>query len=792
MCRRFPTAASMAVHLEDYQDILDELGGHAVEVLRSSWIEAARAFSPKGLEVYYLKGAQGLKSVGRGSDTVVSFLEAAPAVAREIGEEAVKEMLTAAMKMASRTSAAVLALFFSTAPVAAQRLGDAELFRGYLNLVDLLLAQAPRGVRPLLDHLDALLGQLTLGGLRRWAMWGAHAHKTDPDAQVRYFSLESPESLKVLQKERRGTLFVDVQRRLNMYLRALWARDFFMRPTSGDYESRAGYRPYIDGFFIHLPDAFDAVPGELSRDGAPVSGLEIYRAAAAHVAAHVVHTRAQFEDLQYGLLQCTLIGLIEDARVEALAIKKFPGLAHLWWRLHTTGPADGDAAPALFARLARALLDPDYADPHPWVVRAQTDFYEAAERWDDPELARELGLRLAGEHARQQLPFAPSDDALGPAYRDDNRYLWEFEDFLASHDVETLHMPQQVRRKVSLMEMVNEVDNELADDTAQEIWVLPTEFFRDSDARSMNELEGKEPVSAPCHYHEWDYQMQLERPSWVTLLEKRPKRGDPERIEEIIAKHRPIVSRLKFLIDAMQPQGVKRLRKQEDGDEIDLTAAVDALIDARLGRHPEPRIMIRNIRKVRDLALLLLIDLSESTNETVAGRDFTVLDLAREAAALLSHAMDKVGDRFAIHGFDSNGRHDVEYYRYKDFDTAYDDEVKGRLAGMTGQLSTRMGTAIRHAGRILAETGSARKLLLIITDGEPADNDVRDPQYLRFDTKKAVEEIAKAGVSTFCMTLDPHADQYVARIFGARNYMIVDHVERLPEKLPLLYAGLTR
>ena len=96
-----------------------------------------------------------------------------------------------------------------------------------------------------------------------------------------------------------------------------------------------------------------------------------------------------------------------------------------------------------------------------------------------------------------------------------------------------------------------------------------------------------------------------------------------------------------------------------------------------------------------------------------------------------------------------------------------------------------MGAAIRHAGHYLKLQKSAKKLLLVITDGEPADMDVRDPQYLRYDTKKAVEEMARSGVTTFCMSLDPRADQYVSRIFGAKNYMVVDHVERLPEKLPV-------
>jgi nitric oxide reductase activation protein len=103
-----------------------------------------------------------------------------------------------------------------------------------------------------------------------------------------------------------------------------------------------------------------------------------------------------------------------------------------------------------------------------------------------------------------------------------------------------------------------------------------------------------------------------------------------------------------------------------------------------------------------------------------------------------------------------------------------------------------MGAALRHAGMHLKQQAKSKKILFIITDGEPADNDVRDPQYLRHDTKRAVEELARDGVTTYALSLDPHADQYVSRIFGVKNFTVLDHVERLPEKLPMLYMGLTR
>ena len=774
----------MSIHLDDYAELLEDLAPQSQEILRSAWVEATKTFSPRGLD-NYLKGAAALQRLGRGPGLVDTWIEETPQVAKEIGEDVVADLATSALNFASKTSGAVIELILATAPTAAKRLGDAQLFLNYLQFLNTLIAQAPRGARPMLDKLDVLLGQLTLGGLRRWAMWGAHAHRTNYEEQIRYFGLDSKESQAMLQKERKGTLFVDIQRRINMYLRALWARDFFLRPTSGDFETREGYKPYIEDYLIHVPDAFDDFEG--------CSGVEVYRAATAHCAAHLVETKQPISAEALNPLQMAMIAVIEDARVEALSIRRFPGLRQLWSRLHAATPAQSATAGDWLNRLARALLDETYRDDDPWIAQGRMLFAQAQDRLDSNQTSWDIGVQLAHAFKDKRIAFNPRSDVLSAPYRDDNRYFWEFEEFDFEKSVAAgFETVKQVRKYVSALEMANEVDCELAGDDAQEIWVLDTPFYLDQEGCTINELEGKEPVSDPYHYAEWDYQIQLERPSWVTVLEKRAKAGDLAVIDEIAAQHRRIVSQMKFLLDAMQPQGVSRIRKLEDGDEIDINAAIAASIDLRMGMQPDPRIMMRSVRKVRDISVLVLLDLSESTNEKVAGQDYTVLELTRSATVLLADAIAKVGDPFAIHGFCSDGRHDVEYYRFKDFEQPYGEAPKARLAGMTGQLSTRMGGAIRHAAHYLRLQKSAKRLLLVITDGEPADVDVRDPQYLRYDAKKAVEEAARSGVVTYCMSLDPRADQYVSRIFGARNYMIVDHVERLPERLPLLYAGLTR
>lgn len=772
----------MGIDLAQYRDYLDHLAPEVHPILEGAFHEAARTLTPTGLQ-HYLEGAKGLSGLGRGTDLVATYLQEMPAVAREVGEEAVQESLLAAMKLASMTSGEVIGLFFASLPSAARRLGDLQLFRGYLTFLHQLASRAPRALRPLFGVLDELLAKLTLGGLRRWAFFGADAYRTDFKNQAAYFSLQTPDSQAMLQKERRGLLFADHQRKLSAYLRALWGRDFWLRPAAAE---RSEFRPYIEGFVLHLPDAVDDVAG--------ARGLEFYRAIAAHMAAHVVHTRAPISAQELNPAQMNLIGLIEDARVEYNAVRELPGLGPLW-RALIAAPREGrpeHEAVAWLEGLALALLDPAHATGDAALDALARKFHanvEANRR--DNAFSWHLGLELYHLlDARRALPSLRVLESLRIPYRDDNRYVWEFEELSWQRGVELLRGERQVRRRVPIMEFINEVEVETAGDDAQEIWTLDG-VLMDDDGVSFNEKYGKEPVSDPFHYPEWDYQVQLHRPDWATVYERRQAKGDPALVDGILRAHRPIASRLRQIVDRLRPQGVVRQRKLEDGDEIDVNAAVDAMVNMRAGLDYDPRITLRHVLNRRDLAVLILLDLSESTNEPVRGGDNTVLGLTREAAALLATAVGNIGDPFAIHGFCSDGRHDVHYYRLKDFAARWDDEAKARLAGMRGGYSTRMGAALRHAGQQLLRQPQRRKLVLLVTDGEPADVDERDPQYLRHDARKAVEELATRGVHTFCLTLDPHADRYVSRIFGPNGYTIVDRVERLPERLPMLFAELT-
>lgn len=781
----------MAIHLEEYREFLEKITPRVRDVLDGSYQEATRVMSPAGL-LDYLDGAKAIQKLGRGEDLLITYLQEMPLVAKECGEDIIPDVVTSAMKLSSMVSGEVITLMISSLPTASRHLGDAELVRGYLTFIHQFASTAARGLRPMLNHMDELLSKLTLSGLRRWANFGAQAYRRDFNNLTKYFDLESADSRATLQKERRGVLFVKTQRKLNFYLRALWARDFFLRPTGADYTD---FRPYIEHRIFHMPDAVD--------DLGDIPGLELYRATAAHMAAHLMYTRKALSAEQLSPAQLFFIGFMEDARVEYKATQAFPGLKTLWSRLLTANYDGAVEHPTmrLLENIALMLLDEQVTGAGDEAISAFVAKFHAniVEKQDDEQFSWLMGVELYNLFAgRREVPSLRILERIRIPYRDDNRYVWTMEEM--TWDVGFEYVPasqRQVRRQVNVMMMANEVDCELAGDDAQEIWTCSTEMrpYEDDltdNTKTFNEMWGKEPVSEPFHYHEWDYHIQLHRPDWVTVYERRQQRGDPDDIRAIIDAYRPVAHRIKQIIDLLTPDGVQRQRGLEDGDEIDINAAVDAMISIRMGEQPNPRITMRNVIKNRDLAVVVLLDLSQSTNEAMKGSDKTVLQLTREASTLVATAIEGIGDPYAIHGFASDGRHDVQYFRLKDFNQHFDDEAKSRLAGMKGGLSTRMGAALRHSAYHLHKQPERRKLILLVTDGEPADIDERDPQHLRFDAKKAVEELYSQGVQTYCLTLDPHADDYVKRIFGQNNYTVIDHVDRLPEQLPVLFASLTK
>ncbi|MET2831123.1 nitric oxide reductase activation protein NorD [Mesorhizobium shangrilense] len=253
-----------------------------------------------------------------------------------------------------------------------------------------------------------------------------------------------------------------------------------------------------------------------------------------------------------------------------------------------------------------------------------------------------------------------------------------------------------------------------------------------------------------------------------------------------------VANRIARLVKNAKVSRPVRLRGQAQGDRLDLDACILTAIDHRIGVRPDPRVYETRIMRARDLSVLALLDISESTHDRIKDTTSTVIQVERAAVALLSEAIADLGDPFAVHAFCSNGREEVRTYCVKDFRQPYDDAARARLAELRGGLSTRLGAALRHAGAEVAYRRSHRRLILVVTDGEPSDVDIADRNYLVEDARKAVQDLAHGGIDVFCVDLvHSGGENYLPRIFGRRGFVTIQKIEALPEKLPMLYFRMT-
>ncbi len=549
---------------------------------------------------------------------------------------------------------------------------------------------------------------------------------------------------------------------LRHYLRALWQREFRLMPCA---QPATQLRPYLSELGIHLPPRYASHRGTLLHD--------LYRAAAAHAAAHDAFSTLRFERRKLKPVQLAIVSLLEDARVEQRAIDAMPGLRRLWLQYFDPRGRDATSAEALLLRLAHVLLDPQRTDDNPWVKKAQRLYLASQAQGSDPRPLRELGILLGNDIGQMRAQFNAKSYLVEPLYRDDNLFLWDSD-----------APPEEAR-----MEDAGFTENALAQQSRERF-----ESDADNEARlrpraqaSSDDDSGAATPERP-RYPEWDERTGRYRPHWCSIVEQRPAPVGASALRAGLARHAALSARLAQLLQARKLGQVQRLRRQPDGEDFEIDALVSAQTALRSGQSPEANLYRRTRRQKPDLSVLLLLDLSHSTRAALG--DATLLSLIREASVLLGDAIALGGDRIAIHGFQSNGRHEVNYLRFKEFDEPLDDTVLGRLAAVEGALSTRMGAAIRHASRLMRGCQTAQRLVLLLTDGEPHDIDVYQPGLLAADAARAVERSAAEGTPVFCVSVDAAADGYLRRIFGPHNYRVIDSIAQLPQRLPELYLRL--
>ena len=294
------------------------------------------------------------------------------------------------------------------------------------------------------------------------------------------------------------------------------------------------------------------------------------------------------------------------------------------------------------------------------------------------------------------------------------------------------------------------------------------------------------PLAEGIKFPEWHYKKQRLEPERCLVVPMLPKESTPK----------PLPIKLQKTARMLQTQFEQLrttrywLKSQPQGEELDIPAWLDFHIESQ--RSPtEERGLYKSLRgNNRDIATLLLADISMSTDAYINDNN-RVIDVIQDAMMLFGEALNTLGDPFAMYGFSSVKRSNVRFNVIKNFNEVYTDDIRGRIQSMRPGFYTRMGAAIRQATKILNEQRSTQKLLLIVTDGKPNDIDHYEGRFGIEDTKQAIKEAKKLGLKPFCITIDQEAQSYLPYLFGSDGFTVIYCPEQLPTRLPLLYHQLT-
>jgi len=733
----------------------------AQEAFPSCLEEAVKVLDEDGINSY-IDGANFLFSMGAGVEPGLAYLVEMPDIAKYVGNEASESIPKFAYGIVRSPSKKSVLAFIESLPTVARILANKEDFKQFIAILEDFQNRtqevvkghysryASPGMTPLFESLPQLITLLNIDGLRNFIEFGIRNYSHTPDQQIEYFSLSSPDARAIINREREGTAFKQVERQITMLKEAFWDNELpFTAFTTGFKQLRKPV-PYIDNTCIAIPD--------ILQDEGDVQAVDVYHATVAHMMAHKRWSTELMADNFAPHMQL-FISTFEDSRVEYLAFKRYPGLKKLFLSLHPypkKGSCDSSKVACLryrATRLSRAILDEDFDPENDLISEFRDKFLDYMKDHGEESETKDMIQFGSDFYIKSRLKSDSFPDVFFDdteiSYRDDNRVMW----------------------------MHHEESDEAED-------------YKHNEYEAEDKLVEDDGGLPPRHYDEWDYVSESYRPNWATVYERLHPSGDSANIDRLMAKHSSLAARLKKMIDMLKPQNKKRIRFQEEGSELDLDIALRSVIDFKSGHVPDTRINYSHITDSRSIAVMLLVDTSQSLNERNPETGQTLLELSQEALAITAWTVDGLGDKFAIAGFCSDTRQEVRYEHIKGYSENYCDLVKSRIAAMEASYSTRMGPAMRHAAHYLEAQKAEKKIMLILTDGEPADIDTKDPQVLIQDTKMAVRELKDIGINSYCITLDPKADEYVSDIFG-NNYTVIDHVEKLPEKLPQVFMALT-
>jgi hypothetical protein len=719
-----------------------------------------------------------------------------------------------------------------------------------LDALRRVLAVDPSLADPFLEAFPAGLDLLRPDGLDAFLERGLERFRRDPDGGRRFLALQSRSGVEAWRELRvsvslnevRGTLTRYLQARTGMVLgiRALDELPGGFQPPKiplnpplgkGDFPAEA---PLVvsDGKTIYLPAETDRFPDRaenrrllktLVRLESAFYEFGTFDADLDRLGETLgfcpLSDRPGESDLDafFSLfprpaLAADLFAILECARLRLRMAGPYPGVIRDAFGMLTRAAAHGGAR-TLLDRLHRRLVRNERAGLEP----ALRSLAAEAERALAPPASSETAAQLLwslypeiaqrvplGQRLHPPLGWRPRPDRFFAAHREVERTVRTVRDRLAASGVKVYR--SDLRRRMAersgglLREDVEEMaelavspDSGEGEATAGARLDLSgvdlSDILADPDSASPTE---DDPNAAAFRYREWDARLGDYLQDHVRVLDREAPTGNPDFYADVLERRYGLVFQIRRAFEMLRPQGLKILRRWPEGDAFDHRALIDYAVDRRIGRTPSDRLYVKRLKEERDVAVLLLVDLSRSTSNLVAGTaDTTVLDVEREAIVLFCEALKTVGDTFAVAGFSGTGRLSVDYWRVKDFDAPVDETVMGRIGSLSPQRSTRTGAALRHAAAQLAAVPSKVRILLLLGDGFPNDANYKR-EYAIADTRKAVSEAAARRIHARALTVNIAGDARLDDTYGSLQHNVLSDVRELPDRLLRIYGALTR
>lgn len=552
--------------------------------------------------------------------------------------------------------------------------------------------------------------------------------------------------------------------------------------------------------------------------------------------------RAYYERFEDRRLATWLFALAEGTRIDAVVTREYPGIAPWLLRLqeHAADTRTQLPQPTQRQLFAESLVFASLGFPERCPVPLPSsalelidllghrdatvqDTAEAAARlYDlavrvpnvlpDAEARRSLGAGARGESS--EIPFdAPEQPELHGDYKPETVQTIDLLD-AAQNDRQALtreELEDLLRDNLELevggrpldgAELEAALDNMEREAAERNRNDAPDIDESEDDSEDDSEAEDPDAVDPDSEgnitwfsYDEWDYRAHDYLNGHCRVGERPSVEGDLGIYQQSLREHHRLVVQTRRRFEQLRPEAFRRINRLEDGSDIDLDEAIEFHADKLAGSGPLARFYTRRHKIVRDVAVALLIDQSASTREPAAQESKRVIDVVRDATVLMVEALEATGDAYAIYGFSGQGHDNVEMHVVKELDGALDDQVRQRVAGIEPIGATRMGPAIRHTITRLHDYPAKVKLLILVSDGRPEDEDYGPERgaidYPLHDTKRALVEAKRDHIEPFLITVDNAGNDYLAQMCGDLGYEVVSDVESLPRRLPRLYRYLT-